>query len=91
GGYFWVREGWEEFIEERKVGIEALMAFATLGAVLLGQWCEAAFLVFLYGLAEGVEEYTFARTRSAIKALLDLVPKEARLLENGRERMVPAS
>ncbi|MFX9532628.1 cadmium-transporting ATPase, partial [Acinetobacter baumannii] len=67
------------------------MAFATLGAVLLGQWFEAAFLVFLYGLAEGVEEYTFARTRSAIKALLDLVPKEARLLENGRERMVPAS
>lgn len=91
GGYFWVREGWEEFIEERKVGIEALMAFATLGAVLLGQWFEAAFLVFLYGLAEGVEEYTFARTRSAIKALLDLAPKEARLLENGRERMVPAS
>jgi heavy metal translocating P-type ATPase len=67
------------------------MAFATLGAVLLGQWFEAAFLVFLYGLAEGVEEYTFARTRSAIKALLDLAPKEARLLENGRERMVPAS
>jgi Cd2+/Zn2+-exporting ATPase len=91
GGYFWVREGWEEFIEEREVGIEALMAFATLGAVLLGQWFEAAFLVFLYGLAEGVEEYTFARTRSAIKALLDLAPKEARLLENGRERMVPAS
>jgi len=91
GGYFWVREGWEEFIEEREVGIEALMAFATLGAVLLGQWFEAAFLVFLYGLAEGLEEYTFARTRSAIKALLDLAPKEARLLENGRERMVPAS
>ncbi|WP_243123602.1 cation-translocating P-type ATPase [Thermaerobacter sp. FW80] len=62
-----------------------------LGAVLLGQWFEAAFLVFLYGLAEGLEEYTFARTRSAIKALLDLAPKEARLLENGRERMVPAS
>lgn len=91
GGYFWVREGWEEFIEEREVGIEALMAFATLGAVLLGQWFEATFLVFLYGLAEGLEEYTFARTRSAIKALLDLAPKEARLLENGRERMVPAS
>ncbi|HEY8341484.1 MAG TPA: cation-translocating P-type ATPase, partial [Calditerricola sp.] len=91
GGYFWVREGWEEFVEEREVGIEALMAFATLGAILLGQWFEAAFLVFLYGLAEGLEEYTFARTRSAIKALLDLAPKEARLLENGQERIVPAS
>lgn len=32
---------------------------------------------FLYGSAEGLEEYTYARTRSSIRALLDLAPKEA--------------
>ncbi len=90
-GYHWLREGWEELVKEREVGIEALMAGATVGAIALGQWVEAAFLVFLYGAAEGVEEYTFARTRSAIKALLDLAPKEAHLLEGEGERTVPAT
>lgn len=91
GAYYWVREGWEEFIEEREVGIEALMAFATLGAVILGQWFEAAFLVFLYAGAESIEEYTFARTRTAIRALLDLVPETAALLTETGEVRVPAT
>jgi Cd2+/Zn2+-exporting ATPase len=46
--------------------------------------------VFLYGGAEAVESYTFARTRSAIRSLLDLAPKEARVLRDGREETVPA-
>ncbi|MCL5677122.1 MAG: HAD-IC family P-type ATPase [Firmicutes bacterium] len=45
----------------------------------------------MYGAAEGVEEYTFARTRSAIKALLDLAPKEAHLVRGSQERTVPAT
>lgn len=90
GAYYWAREGWEEFVECREVGIEALMAFATLGAVLLGEWFEAAFLVFLYAGAEAIEMYTFARTRTAIRALLDLAPETATRLINGREERIPA-
>ena len=67
GAYYWAREGLEEFIEEREVGIEALMAAATVGAVILGEWSEAAFLVFLFAAAEATEEYTYARTRTAIR------------------------
>ncbi len=90
GGWYWSREGWQELVEEREVGIEVLMAAATVGAAILGQWLEAAFLVFLYGAAEALESYTFARTRSAIRSLLDLAPKEARVLRDGREETVPA-
>ena len=53
------------------------MIAATAGSGLLGLWDEAAALVILFAAAEGVEEYTYARTRSAIRALLDLAPKEA--------------
>lgn len=91
GAWFWVREGVEELVREREVGIEILMAAATVGAAILGQWDEAAFLVFLYGSAEALEAYTDARTRSAIRALLDLAPKEARVLDGGRERVIPAT
>lgn len=91
GGYWWVREGLEELVEEREIGIEALMGVAAVGAAVLGAWEEAAFLVFLYGSAEAVESLTFARTRSAIRALLDLAPKEARVLRGGAEVTVPAT
>lgn len=90
GGFYWIREGFEELIEEKEVGIEILMFAATLGSALLGMWDEAAFLVFLYGAAEGLEEFTFAKTRASIRKLLDLAPKEARVLRDGREAVVPA-
>ena len=90
GGWHWTREGIEKLVEEKEVGIEVLMIAATVGSGLLSLWDEAAALVFLYGAAEGTEEYTYARTRHAIRALLNLAPKEARLLRDGEESTVPA-
>lgn len=90
GGHHWIREGLEELIKKREVGIEILMIAATIGAALLDMWDEAAFLVFLYGAAEGLEEYTFAKTRASIRKLLDLAPKEARVLRDGKEITIAA-
>lgn len=85
GGYHWTREGLEELIEEHEIGIEILMLAAVAGSAILGMWDEAAFLVFLYGAAEGIEEYTYAKTRGSIRKLLELAPKEAKILRNGNE------
>lgn len=90
GGWHWTREGIEKLVEEREIGIEILMIAATAGSGILGLWDEAAALVFLYGAAGGTEEYTYARTRHAIRALLDLAPKEAHVLRDGKEITVPA-
>lgn len=90
GGMHWAREGLEKLISEREVGIEMLMIAATVGSAILGMWEEAAALVVLYGAAEGVEEYTYVRARSAIRKLLDLAPKEARLVTENGERIVKA-
>lgn len=90
GGWHWTREGIEKLIEDKEVSIEILMIAATAGSGILGLWDEAAALVFLYGAAEGTEEYTYARTRHAIRALLDLAPKEAHVLRDGKEITVPA-
>ncbi len=91
GGLHWIREGLEELFREAKIGIEILMIAATVGAAILGMWDESAALVVLYGAAEGLEEFTYARTRASIRSLLDLAPKEARLLVNGAEKTVPAT
>ncbi|OJU85109.1 MAG: ATPase [Solirubrobacterales bacterium 70-9] len=90
GGRYFAAEGFEEFIEEREVGIEALMLLAAAGAAVFGLFAEAATLVFLYALAEAIEELTFSRTRSAIRDLLDLAPKQARRLVGDREEVVAA-
>ncbi|MCL4354829.1 cation-translocating P-type ATPase [Patescibacteria group bacterium] len=90
GGYYWIKEGIEELIECRKVGIELLMLAATTASAILGMWEEAALLVFIYGAAEGLEGYTFAKARTSIRKLLDLAPKEARLIRDGKEIVIPA-
>lgn len=89
GASHWGREAVESVIGLH-VNIDVLMGVATVGAVALGLWEEAAFLAFLYGGAEGLEELTYDRTRGAIRALLDLAPKEAHLLREGVVQDVPA-
>lgn len=89
GGYHWSMEGIEELIHERKMGIEILMLAATIGSALLGIWDEAAFLVFLYSGAEGLEHYAYAKTRGSIRELLKLAPKMVRIIANGKEIIAP--
>ena len=90
GAYYWTSEGIEKLIHEREIGIEILMIAATVGAIALGLWDEAAALVVLYSAAEGVEELTYARTRASIRKLLDLEPIEAVLIREGTGQVIPA-
>ena len=90
GASHWGREAIEA-IGKLRVNIDVLMAVATVGAGIMNLWEEAATLAFLYGGAEALEEYVYDRTRSAIRALLDLAPKEAHVLKDGRELTIPAT
>jgi Cd2+/Zn2+-exporting ATPase len=85
GGWFFGREALEELIKEREIGIEFLMSVAAIVAGLLGQWGEAAMLVFLYSISEAAESYTEERARGAIRALMDLAPKTAWVIRDGEE------
>ena len=89
GGYYFGREALEELIFEREVGIELLMAIAAVVATLLGLPEEGAMLAFLYSISEAAEGYTEEKTRSAIKALMDLTPKMALVRRDGREVAIP--
>ncbi|MCO4254524.1 heavy metal translocating P-type ATPase [Pseudarthrobacter cellobiosi] len=71
-----------------KIGVGTLMTIAAAGAVALGQFEEAAMLAFLYAISEGLEEYSLAKTRRGLRALLDLVPAEATILRGGTELTV---
>lgn len=89
GGYYFGREAIAELIYEHQVGIELLMAVAAMVAALMGEAGEGAMLVFLYSISEAAEGYTEEKTRSAIKALMDLTPKLALVKREGREVEIP--
>ena len=66
-----------------------LMATAAVVAIVMGQAAEGAMLAFLYSISEAAEGYTEEKTRSAIRALMDLTPKTALVRRNGREETIP--
>ncbi|MBE7698693.1 cadmium-translocating P-type ATPase [Oerskovia sp. Sa1BUA8] len=74
-----------------KIGVGTLMTIAAVGAVILGQVEEAAMLAILYSISEGLEEYSLARTRRGLRALLDLVPTEATVVRGGEHVSVAPS
>ena len=71
-----------------RIGVGTLMTIAAVGAVLLGEVGEAAMLAFLFSISEGLEEYSLARTRRGLRALLSLVPEQATVLRDSAEQVV---
>ncbi len=90
GGYFFAREAIEELVFEREIGIELLMTAAAIAAAAMGEPGEGAMLVFLYSISEAAEGYTSEKTRSAIRALMKLVPPTATVRRDGAEVELPA-
>ena len=70
-------------------GIETLMTLATLGAVLIGADEEAAVIVFLFAVGELLEAVAAVRSRTSIVALINAVPRTARIDETGQIREIP--
>ena len=69
--------------------INVLMAIAVAGAIVLGEWSEAASVVFLFALAQLLETRAMDRARGAIGALMDLAPAEALVRRGVRELRLP--
>lgn len=74
------------------LNMNALMAIAVTGAMLIGQWPEAAMVMFLFALAEIIEAKSLDRARNAISGLMDLAPETATVRQSdGSWEDIPAS
>ena len=67
------KKGWIA-LRNRSLNINALMAIAVTGAVLIGQWPEAAMVMVLFAIAELIEAKSLDRARNAIEGLIALTP-----------------
>jgi Zn2+/Cd2+-exporting ATPase len=69
-----------------------LMVVAVAGAIVLGEYFEAATVAFFFSLSLYLESWSVGRARNAVSALLDLAPPTARVLKvDGTEADVPAA
>ncbi|MDB5820417.1 MAG: heavy metal translocating P-type ATPase [Rhizobacter sp.] len=74
-----------------RLNINALMTVAVTGALVIGQWPEAAMVMALYAFAELIEERSVGRARSAIQGLLAMTPQQAEVQQaDGRWLSMPA-
>jgi Cd2+/Zn2+-exporting ATPase len=77
-------------LRARLLYINVLMLVAVVGAVAIGQFFEAATVVFLFAIAQVLEARSMDRARGAIRALMDLTPAEALVRRNGADQRVSA-
>ncbi len=91
GGLPLARKGIRSLIFTRTFDINILMTVAVIGAVLIGEWVEAAVVVVLFSLSEALEGYAMDRARNSIRSLMNLAPANALTLRKGEEIVVPAS
>jgi Cd2+/Zn2+-exporting ATPase len=82
------RKGLNNLRINRQFSIDMLMTIAGIGALIIGEYLEAATVVFLYVIGEALEGYVTNRARDSIGALLSLQPKEALRLKDGKEETV---
>jgi Cd2+/Zn2+-exporting ATPase len=75
------KKGWIA-LRNGNLNINALMSMAVTGALLLGQWPEAAMVMVLFTIAELIEARSLDRARQAIGGLMQLAPERATVLQD---------
>lgn len=72
---------WKGIREARNLtlGMNFLMSLAVVGAIILGEFTEAAMVVFLFALAQLLESFSVEKARRSIESLMDLAPPVASL------------
>jgi Zn2+/Cd2+-exporting ATPase len=77
-------------VKARHLDMNVLMSVATIGAVGIGQWAEAASVVVLFAAGNALQVYAIDRTRGAVRALAGLAPEKVLVRRSGSERLVGA-
>ena len=90
GGLGTLKKGWIA-LKTFTLNINFLMSVAVLGAVAIGEWPEAAVVIFLFALAELIETLSLERAKNAIGGLMTMTPATANVRAgNGEWREIPA-
>ncbi|MEW6379352.1 MAG: FtsH protease activity modulator HflK [bacterium] len=77
-----------ESLFRRKISVDLAIALAAIAALSIRQYLAAAEVIFIMLVGEALESFAVDRTRGAIKKLIDLSPKKARVIREGKEQEI---
>ncbi len=69
--------------------IELLVTIAVLGALYIQEYTESSIVTFLFLFGAYLEAHTLEKTRSSLKALVDMAPQEADVIREGGNFTIP--
>ena len=90
GGYDIARTAYHE-VTNRTLGIKTLVTLAAVGAIVIGEYWEAAAVVFLFSLGSYLEGRTMRKTRTALQELLEMTPDTATVRRDGNSEALRVS
>ena len=82
-GYDVLMEAFGGMIHGQVFDENFLMAVATIGAVIIGEYAEAAAVMVLYQLGEWFQRYAVGKSRASISDLMQICPETAVVLRDG--------
>jgi cobalt/nickel-transporting P-type ATPase D len=90
--------GWQPALDglralaQRRLDVDLLMVLAAVGAAAIGQVFDGALLIVIFATSGALEDVATTRTEDSVRALLDLAPERATLIEcDGSETAVMAA
>lgn len=87
GGYSAFRGAFYS-IRTLSLDMNFLIAIAVIGAVSIGEWFDAAMVMFLFSLGNALEAHTMGKTRDSVRLLLKGFPAQARVRRNNAETYI---
>ncbi len=69
--------------------IELLVTIAVIGALYIHEYTESSIVTFLFLFGAYLEARTLEKTRSSLKALIDMAPQEADVIRDGETLSIP--
>ena len=84
-GFDLAREGLSSLIFRKRLSIDFLIMIVAIGSFLIGHGEEGAAVIFLFYVAEFLEEHASERTQRSIMSLMKLAPEVAIVKRDGEE------
>ncbi|WP_111720844.1 cation-translocating P-type ATPase [Homoserinimonas sp. OAct 916] len=72
------------------IGIDLLVSIAAIGAIIIGEYWEAAAVTALFAIGHALEQATLSKTRSALAELVAVAPDVALVMRDGAQVEVAA-
>lgn len=77
------------FLLQKKITVQLFVTIAIIVSIAAGYYISAAIVIFIILAGTTLEDYILYRTRGAIKKLVEMTPKIARVRKDGKEVTIP--